>query len=259
MRRRRGRPCSPRRSGSPRPWPHRRCGQRGGARGERRTPRRARAVQRGRGRRPSGGRAGGRSAGRHCRQWRPAATPGGRSSPERVAGPPSPTARAEAGRGWGRGGAARDGPRVLDRSRRSRQTVVSIYRFDTSVGPPEGAARAGGRDGERRVLELAILGLLKEQELHGYELKRRLTQMLGLFSSVSFGSLYPALSRLEAAGAVQAVDTPPATPPLPAPGPLRRELAAFKARDGAARRGRGKKGYRGPPPGRGPLEGVTGG
>ena len=50
------------------------------------------------------------------------------------------------------------------------------------------------------MLELAILGLLKEQELHGYELKRRLTHTLGLLSSVSFGSLYPALSRLEAAG-----------------------------------------------------------
>ena len=93
------------------------------------------------------------------------------------------------------------------------------------------------------MLELAILGLLKEQELHGYELKRRLTQMLGLFSSVSFGSLYPALSRLETAGAVQAVDTPPATPPIPATGSLSGELAAFRTRHGAARGGRGKKVY----------------
>jgi DNA-binding PadR family transcriptional regulator len=94
------------------------------------------------------------------------------------------------------------------------------------------------------VLELAILGLLKEQELHGYELKRRLTHTLGLLSSVSFGSLYPALSRLEAAGAVQAVDTPEAAPPIPATGSLSGELAAFRARRGAARGGRGKKVYR---------------
>ena len=29
------------------------------------------------------------------------------------------------------------------------------------------------------MLELAILGLLKEQELHGYELKKRLSDTLG--------------------------------------------------------------------------------
>ena len=52
------------------------------------------------------------------------------------------------------------------------------------------------------MLELAILGLLKEQPLHGYELKKRLTDRLGPLSSVSFGSLYPALARLETAGAV---------------------------------------------------------
>jgi DNA-binding PadR family transcriptional regulator len=39
------------------------------------------------------------------------------------------------------------------------------------------------------VLELAILGLLKEQELHGYELKKRLAETLGAGSGVSFGSL----------------------------------------------------------------------
>ncbi|MDQ4089378.1 MAG: PadR family transcriptional regulator, partial [Actinomycetota bacterium] len=56
------------------------------------------------------------------------------------------------------------------------------------------------------MLELAILGVLKEQQLHGYELKKRLTDALGAFSSVSFGALYPALARLEAAGAVRVVE-----------------------------------------------------
>ena len=50
------------------------------------------------------------------------------------------------------------------------------------------------------MLELAILGLLKEHELHGYELKKRLSDTLGLASAVSFGSLYPALARLDKAG-----------------------------------------------------------
>jgi DNA-binding PadR family transcriptional regulator len=94
----------------------------------------------------------------------------------------------------------------------------------------------------RRVvlLELAILGLLKEQELHGYELKKRLTEALGAFSSVSFGSLYPALARLEAAGAVRAVLAPPAgvdaPPPIvPMTGSIAGEAAAYRARRAASR------------------------
>ena len=89
------------------------------------------------------------------------------------------------------------------------------------------------------MLELAILGVLKEQELHGYELKKRLTDALGAFSSVSFGSLYPALARLEAAGAVRAVipavQEPPPAPPVPMTGSIAGEAAAFRARRAAAR------------------------
>jgi DNA-binding PadR family transcriptional regulator len=60
------------------------------------------------------------------------------------------------------------------------------------------------------VLEMAVLGLLKEQDMHGYELKKRLSDVFGLSSGVSFGSLYPALARLEAAGAVRVVTFPDA-------------------------------------------------
>lgn len=94
------------------------------------------------------------------------------------------------------------------------------------------------------VLELAILGLLKEQELHGYELKKRLSETLGFASGVSFGSLYPALARLEAAGAVKAVDgmaSPSAAVPLT--GSLGGELAVFRARKVGPRGSRGKKVY----------------
>jgi DNA-binding PadR family transcriptional regulator len=83
------------------------------------------------------------------------------------------------------------------------------------------------------VLELAILGLLKENELHGYELKKRLTDALGPFSSVSFGSLYPCLARLERAGAVKAVEALPGgrpTTPIPMTGSIAGEAAAFLAR-----------------------------
>ena len=56
------------------------------------------------------------------------------------------------------------------------------------------------------MLELAILGLLKEQPLHGYELKKRLGETLGFLWGVSYGSLYPALRRLERSGAIESVD-----------------------------------------------------
>ncbi|HEX9530621.1 MAG TPA: PadR family transcriptional regulator [Acidimicrobiales bacterium] len=95
------------------------------------------------------------------------------------------------------------------------------------------------------MLELAILGVLKETELHGYELKKRLADALGPFSSVSFGSLYPALARLEAAGAVKAVEAfaPAGGPATPMTGSLSGELAAFRARRASTRGQRGKKVY----------------
>jgi DNA-binding PadR family transcriptional regulator len=55
------------------------------------------------------------------------------------------------------------------------------------------------------MLELAVLGLLKERAMHGYELRKQLSQRLGFFWTVSFGSLYPTLRRLERAGAVEKV------------------------------------------------------
>ncbi len=53
------------------------------------------------------------------------------------------------------------------------------------------------------MLELAILGLLKESSMHGYQLKKRLAETLGSFWQVSYGSLYPALKRLQREGAVE--------------------------------------------------------
>jgi DNA-binding PadR family transcriptional regulator len=81
------------------------------------------------------------------------------------------------------------------------------------------------------VIELAILGVLKGSELHGYELKKQLRDVLGPLSSVSFGSLYPALARLEAAGllkAVEAAETAP-LPAFPSTGSFDGEAAAFRA------------------------------
>jgi DNA-binding PadR family transcriptional regulator len=50
------------------------------------------------------------------------------------------------------------------------------------------------------MLELAVLGLLSESPLHGYELRKRLATLLGAFRAFSFGSLYPTLRKLSEAG-----------------------------------------------------------
>jgi len=50
------------------------------------------------------------------------------------------------------------------------------------------------------VLELTILGLLAEEPLHGYELKEQIKALSGHVRPVSDGALYPAISRLVAAG-----------------------------------------------------------
>jgi len=96
------------------------------------------------------------------------------------------------------------------------------------------------------MLELAILGLLGEQELHGYEIRKRLREELGFFSPVSFGSLYPALSRLERSGAVVSTEEPETgAPAVPMTGSLSGERAALRARRNPGGRGRrGRKVYR---------------
>ena len=50
------------------------------------------------------------------------------------------------------------------------------------------------------VLELAVLGLLHDSPMHGYELRKRLTGLLGWFRVLSYGSLYPCLQGPVASG-----------------------------------------------------------
>lgn len=61
------------------------------------------------------------------------------------------------------------------------------------------------------MLELAVLGLLLESPMHGYELRKRLTGLLGAFRAFSYGSLYPALRRMQADGLI-VEDAPAGTP-----------------------------------------------
>ncbi len=50
------------------------------------------------------------------------------------------------------------------------------------------------------MLELAVLGVLHDAPMHGYELRKRLTGLLGAFRACSYGSLYPTLRRLQRSG-----------------------------------------------------------
>ncbi len=62
------------------------------------------------------------------------------------------------------------------------------------------------------LLEFAVLGLLHESPMHGYELRKRLNSALGAFRALSYGSLYPCLRELLAKGWVSATEgAPPAS------------------------------------------------
>ena len=56
------------------------------------------------------------------------------------------------------------------------------------------------------MIEFAILGLLHEAPMHGYELRKRLTGLLGAFRAFSYGSLYPSLRRMQREGLIAEED-----------------------------------------------------
>ncbi|WP_285576000.1 helix-turn-helix transcriptional regulator [Actinoallomurus iriomotensis] len=71
--------------------------------------------------------------------------------------------------------------------------LAAIMAFSVPSGR---AGRPNPRREVRAILELAILGFLSEQALHAYELRRRISALMGHVRPVSDGSLYPALHRL---------------------------------------------------------------
>ena len=73
------------------------------------------------------------------------------------------------------------------------------------------------------MLELAILGLLQETPMHGYELRKELATKLGTIrAAISYGTLYPTLKRLQTAGWITESESDPAIiPPMtPRPRPI---------------------------------------
>ena len=89
----------------------------------------------------------------------------------------------------------------------------------------------GSRSG---TLELAVLGLLHETPLHGYELRKRLNSLLGTFRAWGYGSLYPCLKDLLAQGLI-AEESPAdadASQARPRPGPPRQRPGQARPRSG---------------------------
>ncbi|GAA3147675.1 PadR family transcriptional regulator [Nonomuraea salmonea] len=58
------------------------------------------------------------------------------------------------------------------------------------------------------MLELAILGFLRDQPLHGYDLRTRVAALMGHVRPVADGTLYPAIKRLATAGWLHRKDEP---------------------------------------------------
>ncbi|SDP52949.1 DNA-binding transcriptional regulator, PadR family [Pedococcus dokdonensis] len=57
------------------------------------------------------------------------------------------------------------------------------------------------------LLEFAVLGLLHESPMHGYELRKRLNAALGVFRALSYGTLYPCLRGLLESGLISEAST----------------------------------------------------
>jgi DNA-binding PadR family transcriptional regulator len=90
----------------------------------------------------------------------------------------------------------------------------------------------GNRSG---VLELAVLGLLHETPMHGYELRKRLNALLGTFRAFGYGSLYPCLKELLAQGLI-AEDSPAGTRPAAQARPGGQAWHSGQARQRSGRR-----------------------
>ena len=79
-----------------------------------------------------------------------------------------------------------------------------------------------------RPSKLAVLGLLHENPLHGYELRKRLNVVLGWGRVLSYGSLYPALKKMLRAGWLRESVVAPETGEKPVPAASRRQRITYE-------------------------------
>ena len=61
-------------------------------------------------------------------------------------------------------------------------------------------------------LETAVLGLLLDAPMHGYELRKRVNTLLGWGRVLSYGTLYPCLKSLSTAGLIATEEADPTAP-----------------------------------------------
>ena len=93
----------------------------------------------------------------------------------------------------------------------------------------------------KHMLDIAILGLLMDRDHHGYEIRTQVRDRLAVSSNISFGSIYPALNRLERQGLVEAVVATEARGSALSTGSLsgeRASLRALRSSQGLGRRSR---------------------
>ncbi|HEY5304147.1 MAG TPA: PadR family transcriptional regulator [Acidimicrobiales bacterium] len=91
------------------------------------------------------------------------------------------------------------------------------------------------------MLDIAILGLLMDRDHHGYEIRTQVRDRLAVSANISFGSIYPALNRLERRGFVEAVVPREARGNALSTGSLsgeRASLRALRTTSGIGRRSR---------------------
>jgi len=93
----------------------------------------------------------------------------------------------------------------------------------------------------KHMLDIAILGLLMDRDHHGYEIRTQVRDRLAVSSNISFGSIYPALNRLERQGLVEAVVATETRGSALSTGSLsgeRASLRALRSSQGLGRRSR---------------------
>jgi DNA-binding PadR family transcriptional regulator len=90
-------------------------------------------------------------------------------------------------------------------------------------------------------VEMAVLGLLHESPMHGYELRKRVSALLGWGRVLSYGSLYPALKQMRRAGwLTEDVPAPDQAAPSDGAAPEGATAGRAAGRRAAARAGTGK-------------------
>ncbi len=102
---------------------------------------------------------------------------------------------------------------------------------------------ANRSDNVTQPLDLVILGMLSREKMHGYELHKRIIEAFGSLLRPSWGSLYPALQRLETRGDLDATEGDKIAPLIPVGGSLGAELALYHQSKVDGPKGRGRKVY----------------